>query len=109
MALLADLPRNESGIATALGILAQRYGPRLATGQSIREQHAHTTTWLRNQAPDAVVFAETTAEVQDIVRICSAHRVPIIPFGAGSSLEGHVNAPAGATSLDRSPTTRPFA
>ncbi|MEM1340827.1 MAG: FAD-linked oxidase C-terminal domain-containing protein [Pseudomonadota bacterium] len=106
MALLADLPRNESGIATALGILAQRYGPRLATGQSIREQHAHTTTWLRNQAPDAVVFAETTAEVQDIVRICSAHRVPIIPFGTGSSLEGHVNAPAGGISVDLSQMNR---
>ncbi len=100
MALLADLPRNEDGIATALGILTQRYGPRVETGQSLREQHGHTTTWLRNQPPDAVIFPQGTEEVQDIVRICATHGVPIIAFGTGTSLEGHVNAPAGGISLD---------
>ncbi len=100
MAHLAALPRNESGIATALDVLRQRLGPRLETGQALREQHGHTTTWLVNQPPDAVVFAQSTAEVQDIVRICADHQVPIIPFGAGTSLEGHVNAPAGGISID---------
>ncbi|OAN70279.1 lactate dehydrogenase [Jannaschia sp. EhC01] len=100
MALLADLPRNEDGIATALAVLTQAYGPRVETGQSLREQHGHTTTWLRNQPPDAVIFPQSTEEVQDIVRICATHRVPIIPFGTGTSLEGHVNAPAGGISLD---------
>ncbi|WP_224814629.1 FAD-binding oxidoreductase [Hasllibacter sp. MH4015] len=100
MALLADLPRNEEGIATALGVLTQRLGPRVETGQALREQHGHTTTWLRNQPPDAVIFPQSTDEVQEIVRICATHRVPIIPFGTGTSLEGHVNAPAGGISLD---------
>lgn len=100
MALLADLPRNEDGIATALGILRQAFGPRVETGQALREQHGHTTTWLRNQPPDAVIFPKTTQEVQEIVRVCAIHKVPIIPFGTGTSLEGHVNAPAGGISLD---------
>ncbi len=100
MALLADLPRNEDGIATAIGVLTQRLGSRVETGQALREQHGHTTTWLRNQPPDAVIFPQSTEEVQEIVRICATHRVPIIPFGTGTSLEGHVNAPAGGISLD---------
>ena len=100
MALLADLPRNEDGIATALAVLTQRFGPRVETGKSLREQHGHTTTWLKNQPPDAVMFPANTEEVQEIVRICATHRVPIIPFGTGTSLEGHVNAPAGGISLD---------
>jgi D-lactate dehydrogenase (cytochrome) len=101
MALIADLPRNEQGIATALDLLRQRFGAdRVETGQALREQHGHTTTWLRTQAPDAVIFPGSTEEVQEIVRICAAHRVPIVAFGTGTSLEGHVNAPAGGISLD---------
>ena len=98
MALLADLPRNEDGIATALGVLTQRFGGRVETGRALREQHGHTTTWLRNQPPDAVMFPETTEEVQEIVRICAEYGVPVIPFGTGTSLEGHVTAPAGGIS-----------
>jgi len=100
MALIVDLPRNEDGIATALGILQQRFGPRFETGQSLREQHGHTTTWIRTQAPDAVIFAQSTQDVVAIVEVCAAHNVPVIPFGAGTSLEGHVNAPAGGVSID---------
>ncbi len=69
---------------------------------AIREQHAHTTTWLPNQAPDGVVFAHSTEEVAEVVSVCAQHRVPVIPFGTGSSLEGHVNAPAGGISVDMS-------
>jgi len=94
------LPRNEDGIATVLGVLKQQFGDRLQTGQSIREQHGHTTTWIPNQAPDGVVFATSTQEVSDIVTVCAAHKVPIIAFGTGTSLEGHVNAPAGGICID---------
>lgn len=96
------LPRNESGIATVKSILKQQFSERFSEGQSIREQHGHTTTWLPNQPPDCVVFAHSTQEVSNIVRICSEHNVPIIPFGTGTSLEGHVNAPAGGISIDLS-------
>ncbi len=97
---LNTVERNEAGIAAVLGILKQRFGERFQTGQAIREQHAHTTTYIPNQAPDGVVFAETTEEVQEIVHACAEHRVPVIAFGAGTSLEGHVNAPGGGVSLD---------
>ncbi|CAM5430890.1 D-lactate dehydrogenase (cytochrome) [Aquamicrobium terrae] len=98
--------RNEAGIATVLGILKQRFGDRFQTGQAMRGQHAHTTTYLPTQAPDGVVFPESTAEVQEVVRACAAHRVPVIAFGVGSSLEGHVNAPGGGISLDTSRMNR---
>lgn len=102
MSLVTTLPRNEAGIETVTGILRQRLGQRLQTGQSVRQQHGHTTTWLENQPPDAVAFPESTAEVSDIVQVCATHRVPVIAFGTGTSLEGHVNAAAGGISLDLS-------
>ena len=59
--------------AAAIATLAARYGNRLATSQALREQHGHTTTWIENQPPDAVVFPQSTEEVQEIVRLCAAH------------------------------------
>src|SRR5262249_38781828 len=67
---------------------------------AVREQHGHTLTWIPNQPPDAVVFPQSSDDVQTIVRICAAHNVPVIPFGTGTSLEGHVNAPRGGVSID---------
>ena len=96
----AVLPRNDAGIDTVIAILKQRFGDRLQTGEAIRRQHGHTTTWIDTQAPDAVVFPQDTQEVSEIVRACAEHRVPVIPFGTGTSLEGHVNAPAGGISVD---------
>ena len=77
-----------------------RSATALVTSQAVREQHGNTITWIENQPPDAVVFPQSTEDVQEIVRICAAHRVPVIPFGAGTSLEGHVNAPLGGVSID---------
>ncbi|KIN63617.1 D-lactate dehydrogenase (Cytochrome) [Sulfitobacter noctilucicola] len=94
------LMRNEDGIAAALGVLKQQFGERFQTGEAIREQHGHTTTWIANQMPDGVVFAQSTEEVAEIVKVCATHKVPIIAFGTGTSLEGHVNAPAGGISID---------
>ncbi|WP_108859214.1 FAD-binding oxidoreductase [Ruegeria sp. Alg231-54] len=94
------LPRNEVGIEAAVGILKQKFGDRLQTGQAIREKHGHTTTWIENQSPDAVVFPHSTEEVSEIVKTCATHKVPVIAFGTGTSLEGHVNAPAGGISVD---------
>lgn len=100
MGQVEHLARNEDGIAAALGVLKQQFGEALHTGQAIREQHAHTTTWLENQAPDAVIFAKSTEEVADIIKVCGQYKVPVIPYGTGTSLEGHVNAPAGGVSVD---------
>ena len=87
-------------IETAIAILRQRFADRVQTGEAIRRQHGHTLTWLENQPPDVVVWPNSTEEVGEIVRIAATHNVPIIPFGAGTSLEGHVNAPRGGISLD---------
>src|SRR5262249_10565459 len=62
--------------------------------------HANATPWIANEPPDAVVFPQATDDVQDIVRICAKLRVPVIPFGTGTSLEGHINAPYGGVSVD---------
>lgn len=94
--------RNETGIATVLSILAQRFGERFSTGHDLRVQHAHTTTWIEGQLPDGVVFAISTEEVSEVVRIAADHKVPVIAFGTGTSLEGHVNAPHGGISIDLS-------
>uniref|UniRef100_UPI003BA929D9 FAD-binding oxidoreductase n=1 Tax=Stappia sp. TaxID=1870903 RepID=UPI003BA929D9 len=103
LASTKDAPvRNDAGIELVLSILAQRFGERFSTAGAIREQHSHTTSWLPSQLPDGVVFAESTEEVSEAVRICNEHDVPVIAFGTGSSLEGHVNAPAGGISIDLS-------
>ena len=96
----ARIARNRDAIAAVIAALTAQFGNRLVTSQAVREQHANTTTWIENQAPDAVVFPQTTADVQAIVRVCAAHRVPVIPFGTGTSLEGHINAPFGGVSVD---------
>ncbi|WP_353645483.1 FAD-linked oxidase C-terminal domain-containing protein [Mesorhizobium sp. WSM2239] len=103
---LRTVERNEAGIEAALSILKQRFGERFQTGAAIRGQHAHTTTYIPTQAPDGVAFPETAEEVQEIVKVCAEHRVPVIAFGVGSSLEGQVNAPGGGISLDTSRMNR---
>ncbi|MGA8226444.1 MAG: FAD-linked oxidase C-terminal domain-containing protein [Xanthobacteraceae bacterium] len=92
--------RNERGIAAAVSELTAAFGNRLVTSQAVRQQHGHTTTWHHNEPPDAVVFPQSTQDVQQIVRICARHAVPVIAFGTGTSLEGHVNAPFGGISVD---------
>jgi D-lactate dehydrogenase (cytochrome) len=86
--------------------LAARFGNKLVTSQAAREQHGHTLTWTANQPPDAVIFAETTADVVDTVRVCAKHDAPVIAFGTGTSLEGHLNAPHGGVSIDISRMNR---
>ncbi|HEY1243253.1 MAG TPA: FAD-binding protein, partial [Hyphomicrobiaceae bacterium] len=107
MAALAAANQDSRGdTATVIAVLRQRFGERLQTGAEIRRQHANTITWIPNQPPDAVVWVESTEEVRQVVDVARTHRVPIIPFGAGTSLEGHINAPRGGLSLDFSRMNR---
>jgi D-lactate dehydrogenase (cytochrome) len=92
--------RDPSAIAAAIAALTAAFGNRVVTSQAVREQHGNTLTWVPNQPPDAVVFPQNTGDVQTIVRICADKGVPIIPFGVGTSLEGHINAPIGGVSID---------
>ncbi|MBI1203840.1 MAG: FAD-binding protein [Rhodopseudomonas sp.] len=89
-----------AAVSAAIDELAAIFGNRLVTSQAVRQQHGNTVTWIVNQPPDAVVYPQSTEEVQQIVRICARHAMPIIAFGTGSSLEGHVNAPLGGVSID---------
>jgi D-lactate dehydrogenase (cytochrome) len=91
---------SPQAIAAVIAALAARFGNRLVTSLAVRQQHAHTATWLDNQPADAVVFAQSTEDVQTIVRLCAEHDVPVIAYGTGTSLEGHLNAPFGGIAVD---------
>ncbi len=99
MAEMAGRPSQDTIAAVTLA-LQRQFGNRCVTSTAVRQQHAHTTTWLENQPPDMVVFVENAGEIRDVVKLCAEHKVPIIPFGSGSSLEGHLNAPLGGVSID---------
>src|SRR6266568_6127951 len=96
----AVLRRDPKAVDMAVRALLARFGNKVATSEALRQQHANTTTWIANQPPDAVVYAGSTEDVQAAVSICAEHHVPVIPFGTGTSLEGHVNAPYGGVSID---------
>lgn len=89
-------------IATVKNVLSAHFGNRYSDHASVREQHGHTLTWTANEPPDMVVFPQTAEEIVTIVKLCADHRMPIIPYGAGTSLEGHVNAPLGGVCIDTS-------
>ncbi len=93
-----DAVKLEQGIAALRSLL----GDRLSTGQSVRQQHGEDVSYHAPALPDAVAFARSTEEVRQIVRICAAHTLPIIPYGTGTSLEGHVMALEGGISIDLS-------
>lgn len=89
--------------AALLEALQNRFGTNLSTALAVREQHGRDeSAFTTVPPPAAVVFAESTQDVQDAVKLCAAHKVPVIPFGVGSSLEGHLLAVQGGVSLDLS-------
>jgi D-lactate dehydrogenase (cytochrome) len=92
--------RDRKALESGLRSLAARFGNKLVTSEAVRRQHAHSTSWIDVQPPDGVVYAGSTEDVQATVRICAEYGIPVIAFGAGTSLEGHVNAPFGGISLD---------
>ena len=93
-------PPNETAVKSALSDLSQIFSSRCNANAATLAQHASTLTGLPHQPPDVVVFPETIEEVQAVVAIARKYRLPLIPFGAGTSLEGQVNAPAGGVCID---------
>jgi len=87
-------------IVSAARELRGLLGSRANDAASVREHHSHGESYHTPAAPDIVCFPHTSDEVAAIVRVAAAHRLPIIPFGAGTSLEGHVNAIRGGVSID---------
>ena len=86
--------------------LVRDYGERAVTTQAIREQHSHGEGLADAGMPDVVVFPRTNDEVASIVRVCNAARIPVIAFGVGTSLEGHVAALYGGVCIDLSQMDR---
>src|SRR5436190_11286438 len=77
-------------------------GERVSTSAAVREHHGKDESYFPYALPDAVVFVKTTEEVRDVVNICRRHRVPMIPYGVGTSLEGHILAIHGGVTIDLS-------
>ncbi len=92
--------------AALVEALRQQFGTRYSQGESVRLQHGRDESKHEPMLPDGVVFAESTEEVADAVRLCREHRVPVIPYGVGSSVEGHVLAVHGGISIDLSGMNR---
>ncbi len=85
-----------------LDALRARFGDRLSTAEAVRAHHGRDESAYDPMLPDAVVFAQTTEDVAAVAKLCFEHEIPLIPYGAGSSLEGHLLAVAGGVSLDLS-------
>lgn len=101
-ASLTSAPDRELGLKA----ISARFGSNATSNADIVGHHAHDESFHLPARPDLVVYAESTEDVADCVRLCAQHRIPVIPFGVGTSLEGHVNAVYGGVSLDMSRMNR---
>ncbi|HEX3885088.1 MAG TPA: FAD-linked oxidase C-terminal domain-containing protein [Stellaceae bacterium] len=86
--------------------LRQLLGDRLSTSAAICERHGQDESYHQPHAPDAVAFATSTEEVSEIVKLCARYKAPMVPFGTGTSLEGHVAALKGGVCIDVSQMNR---
>lgn len=93
---------SSESIATVIRAARQILGDRLSTNATLCRQHSHGEGPVTPAMPDAVAFVETVDEIRRLLAQCHREQVPVVPFGAGSSLEGQVNAVCGGISLDLS-------
>ncbi len=101
------MPARLSPEAAAVIDAARAFlGDRISTNTALREQHSHGEDTQPPVMPDAVAFLESGAEAAKLLGLCHAHGVPVVPFGAGTSLEGHVTPVRGGISVDLSRMTR---
>ncbi|MDE1183373.1 FAD-linked oxidase C-terminal domain-containing protein [Paraburkholderia sp.] len=92
--------------AELLAALKDAFADRVTTADAVRAHHGRDESPFDPQLPDAVVFARTTEDVQTVVKLCAQYNVPVIPYGNGSSLEGHLLAVQGGVSIDLSEMNR---
>ncbi|MCD6675020.1 MAG: FAD-binding protein [Burkholderiaceae bacterium] len=106
--IVADALKRPFPDALASALRA-RFGERFSTAAAVRDHHGRDESPFPPTPPDAVVFAHGTDDVAEVVRLCRAHRVPVIAYGVGSSLEGHLLAVRGGVSIDLSQMNRVLA
>src|SRR5438128_582531 len=90
----------ESRVGEALAELREFLGERVSAAEAVREHHSHGESTHAPGMPDLVCFPESTEEVRRIVLVSARYQLPVVPFGAGTSLEGHVHAVRGGISID---------
>ena len=100
ISLWSENDYDKESIRLCVEKIKNEFGQQFSNSKSILEQHTHTMTIHDSELPDGVVFVESKEDVQKVVKICNEYKCPIIPFGIGSSFEGHVNAPYGGISID---------
>lgn len=93
-------PPSASAVTAIMPQLQQLFGERLSTNATVLETHGRGEGFLASEPPDVVVFPTSTVEVSELAKLCHAYNVPIIPFGSGTSLEGHVAALHGGVCVD---------
>ncbi len=101
-----DSPSAKNSVTQAVAEIREVLGDRLSTAQAVRDSHGKDQTWNPGAPPDAVAFVHSTEEVRKIVAICGTYGTPVIPYGTGTSLEGHFTAPFGGISIDLSAMNR---
>ena len=94
------MAREPKAVERVVRALEQRFGNRVVTSRAMCEQHGHTTTWIATEPPDAVAFPQGAADVVEIVRICAAERLPVIPFGAARRSRATSTRLEGGVSID---------
>src|SRR5215471_15347438 len=102
----APVVRRAPPDASLLTALSQLLGDRLSTSAAVCDQHGKDESYHTPHSPDAVAFARSTEEISAIVSLCAHHKMPVIAFGTGTSLEGHVAALAGGVCNDLSQMNR---
>lgn len=97
-----ETSESKANVARAIEQLRPIFGDRLSVGAAVRDQHGRGEAYAQGFPPDAVIWPLTTAEVSRVAKTCNELKVPLIAFGAGTSLEGHVSALYGGICLDMS-------
>ena len=96
----APIQVSASAVAEVVSHLEAQFGERLSKTAAIRERFGKDESFHASAPPDAVVTAKSTEEVSQIVKLCAEHGVPVIPYGTGTALEGHVAALYGGISIN---------
>ena len=99
---MADQAHRVTDLTHVTQELKDAFGDQISSADSVRDHHGHGEGWFNSNPPDMVFFAKTTEQVAQAVRICAKHGLPVIPYGTGTSLEGHINAIQGGLSIDLS-------